>query len=310
MQVSSLLVIPDRATDCLSLSDLSDQVLMEMLIERMDKGPSDQFRDKTGAYKEVCKWPGVQCNGRRRVRHVRWMDRFLKQTPLAGTLDLRYIPPLTRNFVVHTSDKESRSTISGTVDTAALPRSLSGFFIPYQQFFGTFDFRRLPSELEILRIHDNRFDGSMLVNSLPSRLETFHAAWNCFSGNILLTKLPDTLAYLDASHNQLSGSLCLCSLPLVLETLLLDNNSFTGSVSFDSLPDGLKLIDLCSNSLRGKFVLLRPPSALEEINVQNNQFFGTAIIARRAHASVALLGNDVKHAIDEYGIDCEIPDLH
>ena len=307
MQAPSLFVLSSHATDSLSLSDLSDQTLMEMLIEHMEICPSDQFRDETGAYKEVCKWPGVQCNGRRRVKHILWLERYLKDVVLRGTVDFRFMPQRTRNFVIYAGDEQSRNSLFGTIDTAALPRGLSTFFIPYQRFHGTIDFRRLPLELESLRIQDNRFEGSIHLNNLPKKLKQLHAHENRFSGSLILKSLPDTLESLNASHNQLFGSLCLRNLPRTLEELKLENNSFSGSVSFDALPDGLKAIDLSSNSLRGEFVLLKPPNALTALNAQGNQFSPTAMIARRAHKCVALSYNYVKRVVDEYGVGRETP---
>ena len=307
MQAPSLFVLASRATDNLSLSDLSDQTLMEMLIEHMKICPSEKFRDETGAYKEVCKWPGVQCNGRRRVNHIWWFDRFLKETVLRGTVGFRFMPQLTRNFVIHASDERSRYSLFGTIDTAALPRGLTTFFIPFQRFHGTVDFQRLPLGLDSLRIQDNRFEGSIHLNNLPKKLKQLHANENRFSGSIFLKSLPDTLESLNASHNQLFGSLCLRNLPRALEELKLENNSFSGSVCFESLPDGLKAIDLSSNSLRGEFVLLNPPSALTALNAQGNQFSPTAMIARRAHKCVALSYNYVKRVVDEHGIGRDTP---
>ena len=310
MEPPALLVLPDYSIGHLEFNGLSDQKLMELLIENMHMRPKRQFRDETGAYKDACKWPGVECNGRRCVINIQWTDSYLKQSPLTGTVDVRFIPPRTQKFVLYDSDKRSTCTISGTVDTAALPRSLKTFYIPSQRFHGTFDFRRMPPALVFAIISINSFEGRLDLSNLPKTLEKLDASRNYFHRSISLTHLPQGLDELLISHNQLCGALFLSHLPNGLVELVLSHNAFSGSVHFDRLPSMLEKVDLSWNSLSGSFVLRDPPFDLRHFNAQHNRFSGTAIIEHRVLHAVGLGFTNIEAAVEKHGRPVVIPELY
>ena len=95
MNVSSLLLGPDRHTCHLELNSLSDQECMELLFDALDSASSEDFKDPTDEYKDVCKWRGVKCNGRRRVVYIRVSEKG-EISPIGGKWTFLKIFP--KNF--------------------------------------------------------------------------------------------------------------------------------------------------------------------------------------------------------------------
>ena len=164
MNVSSLLLGPDRHTCHLELNSLSDQERMELLFDALDSASSEDFKNATGAYKDVCKWRGVKCNGRRRVVYIEIFHS------ISGTLNLSYLPERIETFT-HVFEKEEIQSAYGTLDTSALPSQLSYLNLAFLKLNGTVDLRRLPSAMKDLDLEANDFSGSVQLISLPKNLQ-------------------------------------------------------------------------------------------------------------------------------------------
>ena len=301
MQASSLLLAPDRSMGLISFHDMPDQAMMEMLVSQIHELSSQNFKKANGDYRNVCQWPGVWCNRKRRIVKIKWEDNPLRQCPVSGTLDLRYIPPRTLFFGIDFAEKYSKRALMGTIDASTLPESLEALIVPFQRFHGIIDFRRLPPNLLYINLQSNRVTGSLHITSLPKGFIKLMVDEGSYPGSLPLTRLPQTLTEISASDCKISGSLNLLHLPPVFEVLILASNALSGSVSFDRLPLTTMHIMLPMNKLCGSFVLLHPPPLLNTFDVSFNRFRGTAVVHHRAISIVTLNANRIRALVDENG---------
>ena len=68
-------------------SSMSDQTLVEMLIDGFDDETKKTFQDSEGAYLDVCKCSGVECNDYERVIEI-----YVNNANVSGSVELCYIP--------------------------------------------------------------------------------------------------------------------------------------------------------------------------------------------------------------------------
>ena len=175
------------------ISTLSDQTLMEVVVECVNDEAKKDYQDENEMFLEVCEWVAIGCDDDGRVV----VFHSIKQ--LGGVLQLSFLPPKLINFCAEMSDS------SGTLDTSALPASLDVFSIWGNNFDGTIDFTALPPKIECFNVSTNVFTGSAVLDSLPDTLEDLHLGLNKFSGTLCLTKLPRGLRTLGVSRNSLTG---------------------------------------------------------------------------------------------------------
>ena len=269
-----LLLVPNRASADINMTDLSDQTLMEALIEKTSDEFKKPFQHPSGRYLPVCRWPGVKCNGRRQVVKI---DReAFPANDKGALLEIAYLPLHISNCCL-----PKDSDFYGTVLTQALPSSLRQFHIYSNSFHGEFDFRHLPAQMEMLNISHNRFCGSCNLTKLPKHLCTLYANENLFSGSIALEKLPISLRVLFLSSLPLHGKIKMRNLPHVLFQLNLMKSGFFGEISLDYLPENIAYkyyINLSHNRLCGSIHAAKLPSSLERLDLRNNEFTGVAVI--------------------------------
>ena len=70
MFVFHILLTADPNLGRVAYSSFSDQALMEMLIEGFDHNTKSKYQDKHGMYREVCKWPCIECDDDDRVIEI------------------------------------------------------------------------------------------------------------------------------------------------------------------------------------------------------------------------------------------------
>ena len=272
MQAPSLLLLPDRSSAEIHMTDLSDQTLMEALIEQTSDEFKKPFLHPSGRYLPVCRWPGVKCNARRRVVEI------AKREPAKGidnVLDIAFLPP--RLNVIYFP---ANSNLHGSVCTRTLPASLGACFFGGGNFFhGNFDFRYLPPGLTLLSIRNNQFSGCCDLAHLPKHLAALDAAQNYFTGSLHLSKLPISLRTLTLGTTDLSGAIDLRNLPHLFESLNLTDSRFYGEVCLDFLPITTKAIYLSYNRLFGSIHAAKLPSSLEVLDLRFNEFTGVAVIS-------------------------------
>ena len=188
-----LLLTIDANLGRVDIRMLSDQTLMEMLIEGFCDEAKGQNQDSDGMFLEVCKWPSVRCDNDGNVTELESMGEA------NGTIDFAFIPPKCELLYA------DRSNLSGTIETSSLPEALIYFVADENNLYGTVDLIELPSELEAFNVPKNKFTGSAVLNSLPECMISLDLNHNSFSGTLCLTSLPATLSYLGISDNAFTG---------------------------------------------------------------------------------------------------------
>ena len=305
MQASSLLLLPDRSIGPLHIDYLSDQALMEAFIEGLSAQSKKKFMHADGTYKDVCKWKGVKCNGRRRVTKIEWLSTNLHplRYPLRGTLSFEALPPCISTIKIGPIEPpDPNFLVQSSVDTAAFPSSLKHFSAYNLQFYGVFDLRRIPPALLVLKAQGCKISGSCCLTALPKSFSALYFADNHLEGSISLDFLPKALIVLDLSYNMLSGTLSFHRLPRVLHSLYLTQNKFSGEINLNYLPHKLARLDLCANSLTGTFKLTRVPKDIDIYNIYGNNFQGPAIVSRAAYQSVKADFSLMGGVVDEHGV--------
>ena len=233
----------DPSLGRLDANALSDQTLMEILIDGMIDEDKADFQDDSGNFFDVCEWKIIQCVGDR-VMHISMATYEFGTVPLP----FGFIPPLAERF------SATYANLHGTLETSCLPAELRTFEAAENKLHGPLNFKMFPRTLAMLVIESNEFCGSCRLADLPDTLTAFIGSGNNFTGEISLNSLPQAMEKLDLARNAL-----------------------TGSLSIETLPSGIKEIHLSRNNFFGDFKLLAFPDALREIHINGNQLSATAI---------------------------------
>ena len=117
MCVLQLFLSVDPSIGRLVYSLLSDQALMEMLIDGFDDKTKEDYQDKHGMYFDVCEWSCVKCDDNQRDIEIDTESNHVR-----GSLELRYVPPKVR--LLRVSTWSSTSKLTGSVDLTQLPEAL------------------------------------------------------------------------------------------------------------------------------------------------------------------------------------------
>ena len=254
----------------LDYSLLSDQALMEMLIEGFDDETKKKYQDDHGMYLDVCEWPKIKCDEDESV-----IDIDINSINMSGTIGLCYVPPKVKLLEINWG---SGSKLTGSVDLACLPDGMEALFLNCHQLTGEIDLTHLPDKMRFLFLRNNQF-----------------------TGEIDLTKLPDGLRYLYIENNQLTGEIDLTQLPEGMHELSLFNNSFTGQINLAHIPNGLRDILLRNNQLTGSLSITNVPPNMCFIDMQYNNFNSVAVVHSRTHANIKLQESGVASVVDENG---------
>ena len=279
MQVSSLLLVPDRSICTISLSALPDEALMGALIDGLTSDSKRLFAHEDGTPKDACKWTGVKCRGIQHVTEIEWKPNAEISQGLVGSLNLLNLPASLQRFCLI---KYEYLQVSGLFDTNALPHALSFFILHGIALHTEIDLRRLPPELEIFGVTASRLVGRCCLTSLPRGLRVLVLRNNQLEGSISLDRLPKTLSSMNLSKNFLLGTLNLKSLPPELLALNLSENEFAGEIDVEYLPSTILEIFLNNNKLSGILQVFAPPNGMEVLDVTGNAFRGPAVVSRVA----------------------------
>ena len=245
----------DPSLGRLSYESLSDQALMEMLIEGTADSTKRHFQDNNGAYLDVCEWSGTTCDASDNVVSFAIKEGNRWNIQFDGTLALEYLPKnLLFLFMCNTN-----SISSGTLQTALLPSKLRRFCVTRHKLSGTVDMTALPKHLQLFSIKENVFSGSCDLRNLPENIESVNVSENNFSGSLHLDKLPSALIH-----------------------LFVQKNEFTGGVDLENLPKALEELDISDTQLSGEF-RLTPPDSLRQVRAHNTDFSGTAVVKEGKH---------------------------
>ena len=174
-------------------SSFSDQTLMEMFFEGFDEETRRMCQDAEGAYLDVCKWNGVECD--RKARVIKLTQSKCK----SGSLQLCYLPPKFQCLLVNYAG------LTGSLDLTQMPQSMLVLTVASNKLTGSIDLAHLPQNLFYLGLGFNQFHGSFDLTQLPQSMKYLDLNNNRFSGVFNATNLPSNLSKVDASGNQFSA---------------------------------------------------------------------------------------------------------
>ena len=272
-----ILTIDSSGTGRFNRDDLSDQAMMELLIDGLPESQKELFQDDAGEFKDISEWPIVEIED----DEVAEVEIREDDGEYSGTLPFKFIPTSARRVWV------SETSLTGTLDTSCLSPNLLDF-----------------------QLCENEFHGSIDLTALPASLESFDVNLNKFTGSCDLTRLTASLQHLDLSENAFSGTVDLTSLPAKMESLRLSENDFCGELSFDALPGALRWFDISDNAFCGSVQLGRKLD-LEQFSALNNRFEGTAVVFDMGDdelVSVTLDGNKLVAVVNPDGEKHEMED--
>ena len=287
----SLIVLhsADSALGRVDLRSLSDQTLMELLIDGFDEESKQRYKDKDGMYLDVCKWSCVKCDRDHRVTEVNEKQYF------TGSLQLSYMPPKVKTFYIQWHRLE------GSIDLMNLPEGLEYLGLNQSGFMGSMNLTKLPESMKELALFENKLTGTIDLTQLPERMQYLLVFNNLLEGSLDLTRLPGSMKYLYLFENSFTGSVNLEHLPESMEDLEVADNRLVGSIGLTNLPAGMKRLSIDNNQFQGSFIARNLPPRLEEINASGNKFCATAVVDSKTNAQIDLGVSGVTSVIDEKG---------
>ena len=108
MSALKLFLNVDPSIGRVDCSLLSDQTLMEMLIDGFDDETKQEYQDKDGMYLDACRWSCVTCDDDQGVIQI-----DIESYDVKGSLELCYAPPNVKEIYIRSVYK---SKITGSVD--------------------------------------------------------------------------------------------------------------------------------------------------------------------------------------------------
>ena len=212
-----LFLTADPSLGRVDCSSMSDQTLMELLIDGFDDETKKLYQDCKGMYLDVCKWSSVKCDANGRVVKI-----GIHSSNVSGSLALCYIPPKVKVLMRTTWN---RRKLTGSVDLT-----------------------QLPDAMEHLNLCNNELSGEIDLTHLSDRMYYLNLENNNLTGKIDLTQLPDGMGHLNLSNNHLSGEIDVTHLPSGMERLFLNHNQLAGPLFITRVPQWMKMIDLRGNN--------------------------------------------------------------
>ena len=318
MCVFQLFLSVDPSLGRVDYSLMSDQTLMEMLIDGFDDNAKKNYQDAASMYLDVCTWSCVHCDGDERVIRI-----DMETSSITGSLQLCYVP-LKANVVNMRSWGKSKMTgsvdlarlpdgmtelsldnnvLTGEIDLTHLPGGMTELSLYDNQLTGEIDLTNLPKGMTLLCLNSNQLTGKIYLNQLPSCMRKLYLNSNQFIGEVDLTQLPDGIKDFHLEDNMFTGEINLAHLPDGMEYLHLANNQFSGGIDLSQLPSRMRELYLNNNQLTGEVVITNDRLLLwmSTINAQGNQFNALAVVDSETDANILLRGSGVTSVVDENG---------
>ena len=118
MRVFQLFLSVDPSLGRVGYSLLSDQTLMEMLIEGFDEETKQEYQDDNGMYLDVCEWSCIECDDAQRVIRIE-----IDSEDLSGSIEICYLPPNVKYIIISSLCK---TQLRGSADLTHLPDGMQG----------------------------------------------------------------------------------------------------------------------------------------------------------------------------------------
>ena len=136
---------------------LSDQTLMEMLIEGFDDETKKRYQDYEGMYRDVCKWSCIKCDDSGRVIEI-----IMDDEDLGGSLELCYVPPKVKVLNINWW---LGSRLTGPVDLTHLPEGMESLCLKNNRLSGSLVIKNVPQWLDIIDLRGNQFNAIAVVDA-------------------------------------------------------------------------------------------------------------------------------------------------
>ena len=267
-----LLLSVDPALGRVDCSLMTDQTLMEMLIEGFGDETKNRYKDRHGMYMDVCKWRRISCDDHGRVTQIN-----IDGANLSGPLEFCYVPPKVEVFKIYWFRK---GKLTGSLDFRQLPDGMHELFLGDNQFNGEIDLAHLPDGMNKLSLNDNHLSGEIDLTHLPDGMNELNLFTNQFTGVIDLANLPHGMQNLNIANNELAGEIDLTHLPKGMEGLSLNDNRLTGVIDLTQLPGDMEHLRLENNQLTGEIDLANLPHGMRNLTIQNNELSGEIDLTR------------------------------
>ena len=172
----------------------------------------------------------------------------------------------------------------GSIDLLSIPPKATDLHFSSLHLSGTLNTAGLPRTLRRLSCVENELRGGLNTLALPKFCISVEVGSNRLEGSVCLETLPETLIILRAAKDAFSGEIDICALPPVLNWLDLSNNSLQGTISLECIPESIN-----GNNLRQKVLYVeRVGERFQGLSiteqscdfVQNNS--GIKIVCRRS----------------------------
>ena len=186
-----IILSADPSLGRVDYSLLSDQVLMELLIDGFDDETKKMYQDDHGMYLVVCEWRGIRCDQDERVVEV-WID----STNVVGSLELCYAPPKMQEVYIRSGYK---SKLTGSVDFTCLPEGMKELYLHNNQLTGEVNLTQLPDGMKVLNLQNNQLSGSLVLKRLPPSLRLINVRGNSFNAAAVIDSEARTDVYLQGS---------------------------------------------------------------------------------------------------------------
>ena len=217
---SLTILAADSALGRIDSQLLSDQTMMELLVDSLSASSKQAFFHSDGTYRDFKETKVCMCDDDGHINKVLIEKRTLQDPHPGGSIALDFIPRQVFYF------QAEKCQLEGTLQCSSLPRTLERLNLRSNRLSGGVSFADMPAGVTLIEIARNNFSGSLDVTSLPARLLILNASYNQFSGSISLDHLPSTLYFFYIGGNKLTGSFCLLNVPRNLDYLYAGLNSF------------------------------------------------------------------------------------
>ena len=214
MYAFRIILSVDTALGRVDYNSLSDQMLIEMLIDGYDDDAKENYRDLDDTYLDICEWPCVLCDDDQRV------EKMYETQDVSGSLDLSCIPPKMKEIYI------DENGLVGEIDLTNFPESMELLNLSDNMLAGSTDLTHLSRKMKYINLCSNQFSGTIDITQLPAEMLVLYLDANFFTGTIELTKLPQSMRELTLHNNRFTGPFIATNLPQHLQSLNASGNRF------------------------------------------------------------------------------------
>uniref|UniRef100_A0A7S4PAD4 Leucine-rich repeat protein n=1 Tax=Paramoeba aestuarina TaxID=180227 RepID=A0A7S4PAD4_9EUKA len=171
---------------------LSDQSLMEILVQDAEFSLPNVFKDNDGAFLDIDSWETIKLDADGKVIFIEFVECFG-----CGKLNLEAIPRSVRKFEVGNTE------CSGDVPFSKLCNEVRFMTLHDTWFYGSVDLTRIPRKMIRFTLSRSKFSGTLDFSNLPPTLVALDLRWNAFTGSIDISYITANIREDSFQHFQL-----------------------------------------------------------------------------------------------------------